>query len=197
MPHVFEAFLRRSAFSGSRKAYFVMACGADIGSAGAYLETLCAALGLEYCGVLPVVMPDNYVVMYDVTPKDEETAILRKGEAQVISAAERVRAGEPFPARRITAVDKAKSGMMNAAFFRLMVKAKKFRATDACVSCGQCAQTCPMNNITLSGGRPVWGGACTHCMACISLCPKGAIEYGRGTVGIRRYRCPERMENQE
>ena len=110
MPHVFEAFLRRSAFSGSRKAYFVMACGADIGSAGAHLETL--------------------------------------------------------------------------------------RATDACVSCGQCAQACPMNNITLAGGRPVWGGACTHCMACISLCPKGAIEYGRGTVGRRRYRCPERMENQ-
>ena len=191
MPPVFGDYLRRSAFSGSRKAYFVMACGADTGNAGAYLRALCDEKGLEFCGLLPVVMPDNYVVMYDVTPEDRVAPLLRAGEAAMRDAAERIRAGQPFEARRVTAVDRAKSSVMNRAFF-VTVSAKKFRVTDACVSCGLCERVCPLGNITLRDGRPVWGDRCTHCVACISRCPKGAIEYGKATVGRRRYVCPGR-----
>ena len=191
MPHVFEDYLRRSAFSGCKKAYFVMVCGADVGNAGAYLRALCAEKGLEYCGLLPVVMPDNYAVMYDVTPADQAAPLLRAGEEKVLAAAEKVRAGEPFDERHITAVDKAKSSVMNRAFFKT-VGAKKFRATEKCVACGLCEKVCPLNNITLTNGRPVWGKNCTHCMACISRCPKRAIEYGKGTERRGRYVCPER-----
>ena len=72
MPHVFEDFVHACTFAGNRRAYFVMACGADVGGAGAYLRALCAEKGLEFCGLLPVVMPDNYVVLYDVTTPAEE-----------------------------------------------------------------------------------------------------------------------------
>ncbi len=191
MPHVFEDSLRRSEFSGCRKAYFVMVCGADTGNAGAYCARLCEEKGLEYCGLLPVVMPDNYVVMYDVTPPDQVEPLLRAGEEKTLAAAEKIRAGQPFDALRITPADKAKSSVMNRAFFKT-VSAKKFRATDKCVACGLCEKVCPLKNITLTGGRPVWGGNCTHCMACISRCPKRAIEYGKGTELRRRYVCPER-----
>ena len=40
-------------------------------------------------------------------------------------------------------------------------------------------------------GRPVWGNRCTHCMACLCGCPQEAVEYGKATVGKRRYWCPE------
>lgn len=50
---------------------------------------------------------------------------------------------------------------------------------------------CPLNNITLEDGKPLWGGNCTHCMACISYCPTEAIEYGRRSVGKPRYRCED------
>ena len=36
-------------------------------------------------------------------------------------------------------------------------------------------------------GCPTWNGACTHCTACLNLCPAGAIEYGKKTVGKPRY----------
>lgn len=62
--------------------------------------------------------------------------------------------------------------------------------TDECVSCGKCAASCPLNNIKLVEGRPVWGDDCTHCMAFINLCPKQAIEYGEKTVGKFRHKCP-------
>ena len=38
-------------------------------------------------------------------------------------------------------------------------------------------ERCPLNNIRLENGKPVWGKHCTHCMACICDCPKEAIEY--------------------
>ena len=191
MPHVFADYLRRSDFSGCRRAYFVMVCGADVGNAGAYLRALCEEKGLEYCGLLPVVMPDNYVVMYDVTPAEQVAPLLRAGEAKVLAAAEKIRAGQPFEDLRVTAVDRAKSSVMNRAFFKT-VGAKKFRATETCVACGLCEKVCPLNNITLTNGKPVWGKNCTHCMACISRCPKRAIEYGKGTERRGRYVCPER-----
>ena len=62
---------------------------------------------------------------------------------------------------------------------------------DKCSGCGLCVQLCPLNNITLKNGKPVWGGGCTHCMACICSCPARAIEYGRKSRGKPRYFCPE------
>lgn len=67
---------------------------------------------------------------------------------------------------------------------------KKFAVSDECVSCGKCASVCPLNNIVLTDGKPVWGADCTHCMACINSCAKKAIEYGKASVGKPRYHCP-------
>ena len=47
IPHVFADLLRRTGFDGSRKAYFVLTCGDDIGAAGPRLRKLCGELGLE------------------------------------------------------------------------------------------------------------------------------------------------------
>ena len=56
-----------------------------------------------------------------------------------------------------------------------------------CIGCGQCAKRCPMNNVAIKDGKPVWGRNCTHCMACICYCPVSAIEYGKKSVGQPRY----------
>ena len=76
---------------------------------------------------------------------------------------------------------------MNPVFYRFFVKAEAFRATEACIGCGKCVELCPLNNIHLENGKPVWGKNCTHCMACICYCPKEAIEYGKKSKGKPRY----------
>ena len=43
----------------------------------------------------------------------------------------------------------------------------------------------------MEDGKPKWGDNCTHCMGCINLCPKDAIEFGKGSVGKHRYKGPE------
>ncbi len=72
----------------------------------------------------------------------------------------------------------------------LFVHSKKFYVTEACISCQKCVGFCPMKNIGFTGGKPVWGHNCTHCMACICRCPAEAIEYGKHSKGLPRYVFP-------
>ena len=85
---------------------------------------------------------------------------------------------------------------VNPVFYRFFVKADAFRAADACTGCGRCVELCPLNNVHLKNGRPVWGKNCTHCMACICYCPKEAIEYGEKSKGKPRYHveAPEKKQ---
>ena len=85
------------------------------------------------------------------------------------------------------------SSAVNRLFYPLFVHARKFYVTDACISCGRCASVCPLNNIQMKDGKPVWGSSCTHCMACICRCPKDAIEYGRHSRGLPRYTCTKEV----
>ena len=189
IPRILEQFLLEGNFSGAKRAYFVMTCGDETGNAQKYLKTLCAKKGWAFCGLLPVVMPENYVAMFPVPEKTEAEAIVRAARPVLLSGAKTVAQGKPFPALRPSLLDRFKSAVVNPLFYRFCVHAKPFFATEGCTGCGLCEKRCPMNNIHLSNGRPVWGGRCTHCMACISYCPANAIEYGKKSAGKPRYRC--------
>ena len=171
IPHIFADFLRRGSFTGSREAYFVMTCGSEIGNAGSRIAALCADIGLSYRGVLEVVMPENYVAMFYV-PGAEESA-------QIIAAA------QPSIDRGIACHP------VNGIFYKFFVKSGPFTVSDACIGCGKCALSCPVNGIDIVERKPHWNGACTHCMACICHCPTEAIEYGKHSKGKPRYVCPK------
>ena len=144
-------------------------------------------------------MPDNYLVMF--TPPDPTQAqrIIQKAQLTLQQGAQWMEEGKSFPSVENGRWDKVKSGPVNRAFYRFYVKAKKFYAKDTCISCGKCEHVCPLNNIKLEGGKPVWGTKCTHCMACIAKCPVEAIEYGKATKHKQRYLCPpyQGRENQQ
>ena len=68
---------------------------------------------------------------------------------------------------------------------------KKWKFTDDCISCGKCEKICPVGNIKLHDGKPVWGKECISCVACYHICPKNAIQYGSFTKGKGQYFCPK------
>ena len=191
MPKIFADFIRTGCFSGNKNAYFLLTCGGDIGNAGEYIVPICNDVGLTYKGVMPVVMPENYVAMFSVPDEEKCRRMITDAEATVERAAELISSESDFPLPKLGFAARQKSGVVNRGFYKFYVSAKKFRTTDRCVGCGKCAELCPLGNITVSDGRPVWGEKCTHCMACICLCPEEAIEYGITSVGKRRYRCPD------
>ena len=190
-PRAFVAFLDAAYLSGNRDAYFVMTCGAELGTVEKTLEALCSRKSLRFRGVLQVVMPDNYLVMFRAPEQEKARRIVAAARPVLETGAAAVAAGKNFPARKTGALDRLKSGPVNEGFYRFFIKAKRFRTTDACIGCGKCAALCPLGNVTLENGRPVWGDRCTHCMACLCGCPQEAVEYGKATVGKRRYWCPE------
>ena len=66
-----------------------------------------------------------------------------------------------------------------------------FHTDERCISCGICAQVCPVGNILMAGGRPAWHHRCEQCFACLQWCPEEAIQFGSGTSGKRRYHHPD------
>jgi len=189
VPEIFSDFIQSGCFGGHQDAYFVMTCGADIGNAGEYLEKLCQDKALRYRDVHPVVMPENYIAMFDVPSQAEADGIVRAAKPVLDRIVSFIASGKDFPVCTVSAKDKLKSSTIHDFFYKKYVKAKGFYSTDSCISCGACAERCVLQNITLEQGRPVWGGNCTHCMACICGCPTAAIEYGKKSLGKPRYWC--------
>jgi len=187
IPRVFSDFIESGTFSGASSAYFLMTCGDDIGSAGEFLTELCCKKNMKFMGVAKVLMPENYVAMYPVPDKAESEQIILSAGKTIKSISEIIKSRSALPAEKKSSFANLKSRRINPLFYAHFVKAKGFHVTDECISCGKCEELCPLNNIRLSDGKPVYGKNCTHCMACICGCPTEAIEYKKKTVGKPRY----------
>lgn len=187
MPKIFVEFIKRSKFSGNKFSFFVMTCGSDIGNAEKQIKELCEEADFKYKGVMEIEMPENYIAMFTAPEQAEAKKIVAKAVILAREAAEIVGQNKYFPHEEPDILDKVKSGIVNDIFYKYMISAKKFYATDKCIGCKKCVTECPLNNIKIVDGKPQWGNQCTHCMACICKCPTEAIEYGKHTKGKRRY----------
>ena len=74
---------------------------------------------------------------------------------------------------------------------KLKAKGLGFHADESCMGCGQCARICPVGNIAMQDGKPVFGAKCEQCMACIQWCPQAAIQYKEETQARKRYQHPQ------
>ncbi len=188
IPRVVSDWLSKTELTGAEKIWFVMDCGEEIGNASKYNHRLSEKKNLCYMGTAQIVMPENYVAMFGVPTKEQAKKIVENAEPFIDEVISRIKEQKPFDAPRNKLYDRFMSGAVNPIFYGFIVKADAFRVSDDCVGCGQCVKLCPLNNIGLKDGKPVWGKNCTHCMACICYCPKEAIEYGKKSVGKPRYR---------
>jgi ferredoxin len=138
-----------------------------------------------------VVMPGNYILMYESPQGKEREEILAKADNQIaVIAGDIVRCEKrPLPASLVPRL------LFSLAYpwFRSHVRSddKKFTVSDKCTSCGTCVAVCPSKNIELAGGKPVWKHRCELCCSCIHNCPVQAIQAGDKTEKRQRYRNPD------
>ena len=187
IPRIVRDWLRKTELRGAKQAWFVMTCGSEIGNADKYNRELCAEKAISCMGTVQIVMPENYIAMFSAPQADEAREIVAKTEPNIDCVIASIQSNQPFAPTRNNLYDRFMSGPVNPIFYKFFVKADAFTVSDTCIGCGQCAKRCPMNNVTLKDGKPVWGRNCTHCMACICYCPVSAIEYGKKSVGQPRY----------
>ncbi len=193
IPRIVQKWIENTVFTGNHDMYFIMTCGGDIGNAGNYLEKLCKKKNMNYMGCIGILMPENYIALFATPPQEMALQIIGQAEPIINQSILYIKNRDKLPQTDISFTDKINSGIINDLFYPIFVHAKKFYATDACISCNKCSNICPLNNIHIENGKPVWGNTCTHCMACICNCPKEAIEYGKHSQGLPRYTCKKEV----
>lgn len=187
IPRIVSEWILKTEFIGAERVWFVMDCGSEIGNAAKYNRDIAAQKKLHYMGTAQIIMPENYIAMFNVPQVEEAQKVVAKAEPVIANVIEYLRKEQAFPIPRSNIYDRFMSGPVNPVFYTFFVKANAFQASNACIGCGQCVKKCPANNIQLKSGKPVWDKNCTHCMACICYCPVEAIEYGKKSVGKPRY----------
>lgn len=188
IPRYIEEFVMDTEFTGSSMVYFVVTCGSDPGTCEKYVETLCRNKGMDLMGMSSVVMPDNYIIMFNPPSDEESRKLIKKAVPAVEDIGKAISEG-----RNISSPHTGsgfKSFMLNPLFYKFIIESKGFYCTDACTGCGNCVRDCQVDCIEMVDGRPVWHDGCIQCLACINRCPASAIEFKGKTIGRNRYVCP-------
>jgi len=187
IPKVVEDFIQNTHFNGSSRAYFILTCGTGTNNAVHYVKKLCKKKKFDFMGFSSIVMPENYIAMFEVPDKVQASSIIKKALPKIIAIGEQIKQHQFLDVEKITICSRAISRFINPLFYMFSVSAKGFYVTNACVGCKKCVDLCPLNNIKIKGNKPSFGKDCTHCMACICACPKEAIEYKNKSKGKPRY----------
>lgn len=66
-----------------------------------------------------------------------------------------------------------------------------FAVAPNCTGCGTCQKICPVNNVALQNGKPVFLHKCEHCLACMHVCPTCVVDWKKSTQNKERYHNPQ------
>ena len=189
LPEIVKRFASDSSTQLNLGVYVfsVITCGA---SAAAADKLLAKALGVNIDYSASLVMPDNYVVMYNPAPEDEAIETLQAASGEIDRICNAVNE------RKIVVRNSVKDSIATAVMYpayNICRRTGRFYADDKCTGCGKCERLCPENAIKLKDGKPEWvKKKCQHCVACINSCPVDAIQFGKKTAERGRY-CIEKL----
>lgn len=191
LPRIIENLILSSTFEGSKQMYFVPTMGSQTGNADKYCAEICKKIGMEFMGLSGVSMPDNYVLMSKMPGEEEIKNKLAEANVNINHIAQAIKNGIFIKKTDKTMFAGLLSGTVNKWFVKYATSDKKYNVNKDCISCGLCEIVCPVNNIKLEEGKPVFTGKCIACYSCIHRCPKAAINIGNKTQNHGRYLCPE------
>ena len=192
IPTIVSDFIRQlnlQNYHTSTYTFTIFTCGGSIGNANGRLKRLLKHSHFHLDSAFTVVMPDNYIIMFNLLPPEEKRKeILLLAEPQISMALQHI-------SKKDRAVFILKKGPLpcfmtfaNYPFYLYGRSTKPFHSTSECTSCGLCERICPSGMIHLQNKRPVWDkGKCTQCLACIHHCPEKAIQHGKKTYKRGRY----------
>lgn len=187
MPRVVEHWIQDASFNHQTNAYFVLTCAGSTGNAIKYIKKICKEKKWNFKGLTEIIMPENYLAMFPTPSASECQVILEKAKPSILATAQQILKGESFKNISPSFRGRLSSGPVHSLYYTLLVHDRGFKVSNQCVSCKKCAQRCPLNNIEMKNGKPIWKGNCTHCMACIGGCPTKAIDYKSKTKDRYHY----------
>lgn len=188
MPDIVRRFVERLTFSSSPRIYAVFTCG---GGPGIACQRMAASLKkahqrLAYSAT--ITMPDNYILLYTIPPKEEQHAVLKTAEVVLSDILSDLANGkENTPSKNGWNLF---GGIQVQIGKRMQYTARHYQV-NGCVGCKKCVRICPTQNIIFQDKTVHFGKHCTGCLGCMHVCPVQAIQYGKRTQNKGRYINPD------
>jgi len=193
LPRIVTRFCEQLQIPEQAYIFAVATCGGMPAGTLSQLKRILARRGRELAAGFVLTMPGNYTPLYGAPPEDKQRQLLSRAKERIDQIATAVR-------RQERGLLEKNNALLNAFFSgvlyrfgvpRLPTSDRRFWADEKCNHCGLCARVCPVANIRMENGRPVWLHHCEQCMSCLQWCPQEAIQFGKSTVGRKRYHHPE------
>ena len=131
IPRIVSEWIDKTEFIGGKRIWFVMNCGSEIGNAANYNRELSEQKKFQYMGTAQILMPENYIAMFDVPKAEEAWKIVTKAEPVIKKIIAYIKAGKEFCPPRNNLYDRFMSGPVNPIFYKFFVKANAFQANDS------------------------------------------------------------------
>jgi len=136
-------------------------------------------------------MPGSYTPLFDVQSPEKQDVILEAAAGRLTGICSAIRSRASHMDRESILDRVIAHEIYHMRIESIGSRDGRFHLTDGCTSCGVCASVCPVGNITIEGGRPVWHGKCQQCFACFHFCSERVIQFGSKTAKRGRYHHPE------
>lgn len=163
------------------------------GNAGAALhqaEGLFKQKGINLNFSTSIKMPNNYIILSHPDKFEKAEKIIDSAQNSINNAAVQI-ASKAQNKIKSTITGRLVTTIVHPLFAANIRKSDKaYFADDKCNQCGICKNLCPVDNITIQEGKPLWQRKCQQCLACISWCPQKAIQFNKTSFSKDRYQNP-------
>lgn len=148
--------------------------------------------GGQVCGEYMVVLPGSYILSYGGFPKlvvNVENFFANRKINKIVKDV--LHSRSPIMKKTGLFYKESEEPRLLKAIEAYGIIGSNYSVSEGCVGCGTCVKVCPVNNISIVDGKPIFEQNCQQCMACIQWCPTRAIDYEKKASKRRRYHHPQ------
>ena len=166
--------------------------GGQVSNTLVQLKQIMRERGLPLSAGFEITLPSNYIPWGGPGPIEKQNVRFERGREKLDRIATHIKERECIPVEKGPLWARFLfSGFYKMSYHQVAKMDRQFRADEKCTRCGICQKICPVGNITMNDGLPVWNHRCVQCFACLQWCPPEAIQYGKKTAKYERYHHPE------
>lgn len=191
IPMIVAEFIKKIKLNPSTYVFTVVTCGGLPGMAFKQIDQLLKPQSTHIHSAFVVKMPGNNIRRYEAKSDEDQVKLFQQAAIDVQNMSTLIQKRQ---AVKIENSHPLITNLLAPVLYKKLQNQSEtlpdFQVTPQCIGCGLCQKVCPVKNIQMIENRPKWGNNCQQCMACIQHCPKEAIEYGKKTVGRKRYKNP-------